>query len=393
LRRIITMKKNKRIIRIILSLVVLLLLLGNLAACNQNNAERDLPEEEQDNTPVIVMVGSFEELQDALDKKVPAITMEPHTEIRISSSFELKSDLSITGGETSCLIVDKDATFSIAEETTLTVRFMRFEVHGTLVNQGVLDIAEDGKISFYNNNSEIGIVICDTKLGNVEIIADSITDAEFLLYLSKETPYTAITLADNGTFPVKNDITIVKDITLYANGFYLNTIDKLIVKPDVTLTVKICNFNVSGLIENEGYIIVAPFGRITFYRESPNIGNIKAVGNDPDSPFSPVLWDYGQIVITPNTPALSSFAEYLAPDSIYTAVGLYFGGNTENDMVEIVITEDFVIPKGKAIVMNICCIVVVPKGITLTVDGYIDTYHKPVVEGTLIGEDHVIVSA
>jgi hypothetical protein len=76
--------------------------------------------------------------------------------------------------------------------------------------------------------------------------------------------------------------------------------------------------------------------------------------------------------------------KYLSPDSIYTSLSF-----TPGIEATVTIDENVTIPRGKTLWLNSYCTLKVNKGVTLTVEGKVETYNKPVILGKVKGEIEV----
>ncbi|MDF2905023.1 MAG: hypothetical protein K0R34_344 [Herbinix sp.] len=165
------------------------------------------------------------------------------------------------------------------------------------------------------------------------------------------------------TIEIKGDINITGDCV---------NIDKqktLIIHSGATVTVSTSNFNIYGLIINKGKIIVS--GRISFHKESPEIGDIKIAENS----------SRGEIGYYLGSVDVGLIKKYLSPDSIYTSLSV-----TPGDKTIIMIDKNVTIPQGKSLWLNSYCTLKVKKGVTLTINGEVVTFNQPVILGKVTGE-------
>ena len=167
-------------------------------------------------------------------------------------------------------------------------------------------------------------------------------------------------------------IEIKGDIDIAGGTVNLDTQKTLIIHKGVTVTVSSLNFNIYGQIINKGKIIVS--GRICFREESPKIGNIKRTSYDR----------IGEITYYPIYLDVDMIKKYLSSDSFYTS--LSFTPGIEST---VTIDENVTIPKGKTLWLNIYCTLKVNKGVTLTIDGKVETYNEPIILGKVKGEIEV----
>lgn len=160
-------------------------------------------------------------------------------------------------------------------------------------------------------------------------------------------------------------IIVKKDLDVSGDFLRIGREKTLVIEKGVTVTVSMMNFVIEGQIVNGGIIKVS--GRIGFYVESPDIGKIEAVNGGEISFFSGAI-------------GADMIAYYLSNNSIYTSLSLVPGEST------IKIDRNLTIPKGKTLWLNSMCTLEVQKGVALTVNGKLETYNKPIINGTVIGD-------
>ena len=168
-------------------------------------------------------------------------------------------------------------------------------------------------------------------------------------------------------------IEVKSDIDIAGNTVNLDKQKTLIVSKGVTVKVSTYNFNIYGQIINKGKIIVS--GRIGFKAESPKVGNIK-ISNYSSS---------GEIEYYPSYFDVDIVKKYLLSNSIYTSLVI-----TPEEELILEINKNVTIPKSKTLRLNSYCTLKVEKGVTLKIDGKVETYNEPVILGKVIGEIEVL---
>ncbi len=169
-------------------------------------------------------------------------------------------------------------------------------------------------------------------------------------------------------------IELAKDITISDEFITLKYINALIIDEGVTLTVTCMNFHASCAIVNLGEIIVEDSGRMIFYSEPDysSIGKISVKGRDAE-----ICYNTGKI-------GAEEIAYFLSEDSLYNSLYIVASSSDEK-LVEILVDHDIVIPAGKTLWINSDSVLHVAEGVTLTNNGAILYYNKPVIEGKIDG--------
>lgn len=140
--------------------------------------------------------------------------------------------------------------------------------------------------------------------------------------------------------------------------------ETLIIDKGVTLTGNSCNFSVTKKLINNGTINGE--GRI---HVSERIDGENGIDNT--NGFEIYVKGIG----------IDEIPQYLTEDSVYTSV-LFIS----REEAVAIIDNDLVIPKGKSISLNYRYTLKVSEGATLTIYGKVETYNKPIIDGTVIGD-------
>lgn len=173
-------------------------------------------------------------------------------------------------------------------------------------------------------------------------------------------------------------IELKKDITL-SGDIYLRSINALIIDEGVTLTITSLNFLADCTIVNLGEIIVEDQGRMIFHTE-PNysyIGKISIKGRD-----AKICFNAGKI-------SGDKIAYFLREGSLFNQLSIVASSSGKKP-VEILIKHNIFIPAGKTLWINSMSVLHVKKGVTLTNDGAIRYYNKPIIEGKIDGIGKVV---
>jgi len=147
----------------------------------------------------------------------------------------------------------------------------------------------------------------------------------------------------------------------------------IIIDTNVTLTVSAWNWGFAGLVENHGMIRVS--GRLSFSIESPNIGDIKTVGQGTVSFHIGATKDVGA----------DKVEYFLGDNSIYDTLSLFPDPGEAN----LIIDRNLIIPAGKSLWLNSACTLEVPESVTLVVLGTLTTFNDPIVKGSVVGDIHI----
>ena len=168
-------------------------------------------------------------------------------------------------------------------------------------------------------------------------------------------------------------IIIKRSMDLSENPPVYPTDKNLIIDTNVTLAVSAYNWGFTGRVENYGMIRVS--GRLVFYTESPNIGDIETVGQGIVSFNISSTKDIG----------VDKVEYYLGNNSIYDELNLVPGP----EIVNFKIDRNLIIPANKSLWLNIYCTLEVPEGVTLVVLGTLTTFNDPIVKGRVVGDIHL----
>ncbi|MHC1693887.1 MAG: RCC1 domain-containing protein [Eubacteriales bacterium] len=189
--------------------------------------------------------------------------------------------------------------------------------------------------------------------------------------LHNEAPYQSkidVTTSAEFENALKNNvanITIKKDMKLSKNSYYIGNYTTIIVEKGVRLNIESLNFVVEGFLINRGIVSVS--GRILFQDELSRFGDIEPIDN-------------GEIAYYCGYVYLAEIERLFSTDSVFTSIVI-----TPGNECKIIIDRDYTLPENKHIWMNIYCTLVVKEGATLTVDGIIETYNQPILEGKVLG--------
>lgn len=219
------------------------------------------------------------------------------------------------------------------------------------VDEGVT-LKIDGKIETFNEPIIEGTVIGDITLIDVDKPRDVYTFAEF--YEAARNNINEITVKDNIIFAGTR------------HGPWIN-VNTMIIDKGVTLICDSCNLGIEKTLINNGRICGT--GRV----------HIKS---DIDGSGTTDISDGLEINVRANS--ADEIGEYLIEDSIYTQVSIMKKKDDEDNKVTI--GSDLVIPKGKSLWLNVYCTLEVKEGVTLRIDGKVETYNEPIIEGTVIGD-------
>lgn len=205
----------------------------------------------------------------------------------------------------------------------------------------------NGKIETYNEPVIEGTVIGDIMVIDVDAPRDVYTYAEFY-----EAARDKI-----------NEITVKADITVTFSQDYIS-VNTLIIDKSVTLTGDACNIGVDKKLINNGTINGT--GRIEVNERVDGENGIdQSAGLDL----------YVKVIDS------NEISQYLTEDSVYTSVIIY----TKLEKSVLAIDSDLIIPKGKSLWLNGNCTLKVSEGAVLKIDGKIETYNNPIIEGIVIG--------
>ena len=177
-------------------------------------------------------------------------------------------------------------------------------------------------------------------------------------------------------------VTIKADMSAEVD-FRLERFTSLIVDAGVTLTVNCDNFVVMGEFTNNGTICGT--GHIYVDSQIGGTGGVNIDGGLKLSVYDADAGDLGKI---------------LAEDSIYSEV-IYtnsgqlhyksiFDAKPDGEKTFVEIENDLLIPENKSVWININGILKVKKGATLTIEGRLQTFSEPAIEGLVIGKIDIL---
>jgi len=177
-----------------------------------------------------------------------------------------------------------------------------------------------------------------------------------------------------------NVIIVKNNITLSSEFISLRNINVLVIDKGIRLTVTSPNFIPECTVVNLGEILVSGYGRMIFYNEPDYamLGKVRTEGRDAG-----ICFNAGEI-------KAADIAYFLNEKSIYNTVNIV-ASSSNGKFAEIIIDKDITIPAGKTLWINGESVLHVNKGVTLTNNGTIICYNKPVVEGNIYGIGKQIV--
>lgn len=140
-------------------------------------------------------------------------------------------------------------------------------------------------------------------------------------------------------------------------------LDEIHVAEGVELTIDSLNFYSDNVLRNDGTVIVT--GRIMFFDEPKNAGNI-------------VAKQRGEITYAcTDGLTLETFERIIAQYPFINSISVIASDNT------VIVDRDFTIPQGIELWLNAYTTLHVLDGITLTVDGTLETILEPIVDGKI----------
>ena len=169
-------------------------------------------------------------------------------------------------------------------------------------------------------------------------------------------------------------IVVKKDINLNDNSYFLRDVSALVIDEGVTLTITSPNLYPDCTIVNFGEIIVADYGRMLFYHEPDYacIGKVSISGSNASVGFNTGKIGADEIVY------------FLSEGSLFNELNIVAASSDEN-LVEILIDHDIVIPARKTLWINAESVLHVPEGVTLTNNGFVRYHNEPIIEGKIVG--------
>lgn len=225
----------------------------------------------------------------------------------------------------------------------------------------------DGKV--YAWGASYGEAVPDAINGflNVGPVFEPFSYPEFKEEVSVSTEVELFDAIRNGS----KAITVQKSFDV-TNDLRLKRDQTLIVARGVTLAIRARNVGIEGKLLNRGTIRV--YGRLMMYNDNSEFGDMDVKEGD------------GVSRMVSGDVTVADITRYLGADSIYTEVSVV---GSKPDGI-LLIDRDLTIPKGKTLWLNDENTLRVAGGVTLRVAGRLETYHAPVIEGTVIGEITIV---
>lgn len=240
-------------------------------------------------------------------------------------------------------------------------------VDGKLYGWGITDVVVPPKFDGFEN----GPVFEPQPIVDITVPRDVYTFEELLQAVQERVQ----------NITVKADMIIPDSEVIHKNGmthkisnnFYLMNEINLTVAEGVAFTVDCGNFFIQNKLINYG--IIKGTGRIGV--NNPIEGTGKVISGKVKERVR-ITTGLGVELygIEPD-----EISKYLAEDSFYTNLNFRY---SENVVIEI--KNDLLIPKGKAVWMDMQCILKVNESVTLTIEGILETSQEPIIEGKVIGE-------
>lgn len=274
----------------------------------------------------------------------------------------------LSGGNTNLAAVDENGRLSIWGEYSVDEKGYSIvniplnlpEIRDVaLGDESVACLGTDGKVYAWGRSSD---AVPD------EIDGFQDTTPEFKLETEEYPQSVEVNNVDEFLEVLQSEyryIKIKKSMVLSGDSLDIDRDTTLIINPGVVVRVEMMHFYVYGTIINRGDLVVS--GRMVMMRESPEIGNVETTGKD-------------EVILQCDYLSLTEIKRYLARDSVFTGVAI-----VAVDQCNIVIDEDYKLPKGKRLWLNINCTLVVNEGVTLKVKGVLETVNPPVVNGKVVG--------
>ena len=186
-----------------------------------------------------------------------------------------------------------------------------------------------------------------------------------------------ITIKADMTIPGGNSYQGKTNMVIIPSSFYVINGITLTVSEGVTLTVECQNFFIQKKLINNG--IINGHGCVGVNDSIEGTGTIIKGSLFSETPMARISPD-GIIVVIFGINA-DEISEYLAENSIYTEASNIYA---ENKIVTI--NDDLVIPKGKILRINNGYTLAVSEGATLTIEGTVETWNDPIINGTVVRE-------
>lgn len=255
---------------------------------------------------------------------------------------------------------------------------------------GISCLGSDGKVYAWGNfGSMVPPAFDGFGEGNDPIFESALavnTDAPVNVYTFEKFCEAVQSRVKNIT--IKGDFTIPESVPVKGPGgttsydpniMNINNDITVIIGEGVTLTVNSTNFIVMKKLINNGFINgrksmfgVGLGGRLIVYDEIGGTGSVAE----------------GFAVTFNDAKNAAEIRKYLAENTIYTEATYI---NEEEPV--LIIDSDLTIPKAKKLRVLGNQTLKVSAGATLTIEGQIETFRKPIIEGAVIGKIRVIYSA
>jgi len=269
--------------------------------------------------------------------------INPNSQNGFKSVFQVRSD-----GEKKVIAIDNDLTIPAGKSLWLNINCV------LKVSAGVT-LKIDGILTAFNEPVIDGEVIGDITIIDKCKPRDVYTYGEFYDAAQDRTSV----------------ITIKADMTITAAAFESIEVDTLIIDEGVTLTVNHFMFIKEQLINN-GTIRGTKDGTVRVDSAVEGQGKVSAANGL-------------SLSIKSDGDNSGKFSVYLAAGSIYTKVLVM----AQEDKI-ITIASDLVIPNGKTLWLNKYYTIKVSAGVTLKIDGKLETYNEPVINGLVVGKIDVL---
>ena len=261
------------------------------------------------------------------------------------------SSIFLLNGVSASVIIDKDLIIPPGKSLWLNNNCTLKISEGAM-----LKIEQAGRVETFNEPVIEGTVTGDITIIGTETPRDVYTFAE--LYQAIRYRAKIITLKNSIT--VATDIAVGKDMTL-------------IVDKDVTLTLKTPQLIIREIINNG---MINGTGSILVYAPISGTGSV----NTADGLFINIDID-----------SVDDIAKCFSEDSHCTSINFIDREKSDKkENVLVKIDKNLVIPENNKLWLNCFCTLEVSEGVTLTIDGKLETYNQPVINGTVVGKIDVL---
>jgi DNA-binding transcriptional MerR regulator/cytoskeletal protein CcmA (bactofilin family) len=288
---------------------------------------------------------------------------------RYLAEYSIYTNIFYPNSEETVIEIDKDLTIPKGKTLTLNTSC-------TLkVNEGVT-LTVEGNLDIHRNP-----IIEGTVIGNIN--NNSIKECDVYTYEELCEATNQLHVTEPGKrYKNFEKITIKADMTAAGDNFRIDNIYNsnlsLVIDEGVTLTVNCDDFTIMGEFINNGVIN----GTGNIYVDD----SIKGTGNINTS---------GGLKISIYDLKINELKNYLTEDSIYTTIyytginpplrkSLYFPKRGEPTYITI--EKDLIIPKNKSIWLHANCILKINETATLKINGKIETFNEPIIDGKVIGD-------